>query len=225
MDSEQLGKARAWLTDYLCVADARIGRTGAVCPFVAPAIQAGDLRLEWWPMDPSASVQGLVSLVRRMVASFEAMQWAGRNRTLHALVAVLGGLPQDRFALVDEAHAFVKPELVTKGLMLGQFHELSDERAARNPDFKTSRSPVPMLALRRMAVHDILFLNADRSCFTAYEQRYGTKYDRDLVRDPLLRDSFDQARARFGPTTTPQGAPDRWPRQDRSVEGGESWPC
>lgn len=198
-----LEKAREWFSDYLCVADARIGRPGAVCPFVAPALRARSLRLEAWPVDPQITVAGLVSLVRQMVAVFENTQWATRNRTLHALVVVLAGLPADRLSLTDEAHRYTKPALVARGLMLGQFHADCDERAARNPSFRASRSPVPMLALRHMAVHDVLFLDGDSRSFATYDQRYGRRYDAGAVTDPLLQKHFARARARFRPDSAP----------------------
>ncbi|WP_189304400.1 DUF6875 domain-containing protein [Streptomyces cinerochromogenes] len=198
--------ARAWLTGYLCSVDARVGRPGAVCPFVAPALRAGTLRLEQWPVNAQIGVAGLVSLVRDMVAVFESAQWVSRNRTLHALVVVLDGLPTDRLGVTDEAHRQVKPELVAKGLMLGQFHAQCEERAARNPSFRVSRSPVPMLALRHMAVHDVLFLDGDSTSFTAYDQRYGGRYDRGSVPDPLFVEHFARARARFGADTARNAA-------------------
>ncbi|MCX4695661.1 DUF6875 domain-containing protein [Streptomyces sp. NBC_01408] len=190
--------ARVWLTDYLCGTDPRVGRPGAVCPFVAPAIRADTLRLELWPVSPRISVTGMMSLVNNMVSVFEGAQWASRNRMLHTLVVVLDGLPLDKLTLTDEAHRQVKPELVARGLMLGQFHPRCDERAARNPSFRVSRSPVPMLALRQMAVHDVLFLDGDSRSFTAYDQRYGKRYDSGSVPDPLFVKHFARARARFG---------------------------
>ncbi|MER7468163.1 DUF6875 domain-containing protein [Streptomyces sp. NPDC097981] len=190
--------ARAWLTGYVCSADARVGRPGAVCPFVQPALRADTLRLELWPLDPKIGVAGLVSLVRDMVAIFEGVHWASRNRTLHALVVVLDGLPMDRLGITDEAQRRVKQELAAKGLMLGQFHAECEERAVRNPSFRVSRSPVPMLALRHMAVHDVLFLDGDSRSFAAYDQRYGSRYDKGAVPDPLFVERFTRGRARFG---------------------------
>lgn len=198
MGAGSMEAAQAWLTSYLCSADSRVGRSGAVCPFVAPALRADTLRLELWPVDPTAGVGGLVSLVRDMVAAFEGAHWASRNRTLHALVVVLDGLPMDRLGITDEAQQQVKHELAAKGLMLGQFHPQCEERAARNPSFRVSRSPMPMLALRHMAVHDVLFLDGDSRSFAAYDQRYGRRYDKGSVPDPLFVKHFVQGRARFG---------------------------
>ncbi len=198
--------ARDWLHDYVCRPDARLAREGAVCPFVPPSMEAGTLRFEVWPV--TASPAGLDALIARMLEVFDATRWAHRNRTLHALLVVLDGLPGDAgsLAALDAAQARAKPGIVEKGLMISQFHPLCDESAARNPEFKALRAPVPMLALRHMALHDIVFLNTDARWFSEYESRFGVRYDRGSVQDPLFREVFARARERFSPPAPVPGA-------------------
>jgi arylformamidase len=83
--------------------------------------------------------------------------------------------------------------------MIGQFHDRCDERAAHNPDFRVSHSPVPLAAIRRMAVHDVLFLRERREWFEGYVARFGRRYRTDTQGlDAQYVSLYHQARARFG---------------------------
>ncbi|SFP01442.1 heptaprenyl diphosphate synthase [Amycolatopsis arida] len=199
--------ALRWFREYLCREHPLLGRAGDVCPFVEPALHAGTLLLRVRRMEGPATASRLVHLVHDLVRSFREAEWPHRNRTLHALVAVLPDLPEEQLRLLDEVQAAVKPELAEDGLMLGQFHARCPEPAARNPEFPVSRAPVPMLALRHMALHDILFLHDDVRTFTAYRDRFGHRYRPGVALDPLFVELFTAARRRFtGPVPAPAPA-------------------
>ncbi|NSC22883.1 hypothetical protein FM076_17570 [Streptomyces albus subsp. chlorinus] len=182
-----------WFEDFLCMPHDRIGRSGHVCPFVGPAMAAGTLRVEEWRTGPVPRVAELVALVHRMIDTFETAEWAGRNRTLHALVVVLPGLDTAALPLLDETHRQVKPDVVRRGLMLGQFHPACEERAVRNPELRVSRAPVPLFALRHMAFHDVLFLDQDMEWFGAYHARFGHRYASVTPPEPLYADRYARA--------------------------------
>lgn len=193
-----LDSARTWFREYLCRPHEQLGRDGYVCPFVLPADLAGTIRFEVVTVDPDLHLDGGRLLVEDMVDTFAATRWQHSNRQLHTLVSVLDGLPVDRFGLLDVLHATVKRDIVVRGLMLGQFHPHCPEPAVRNPSFPVSRSPVPMLVLRHMAVHDVLFLQDDEACFRAYDTRFGHRYEQRTTLDPLFVELFWRARERFG---------------------------
>jgi uncharacterized protein DUF6875 len=198
VSSWALEAAHDWIRDYLCKPHESIGRTGAVCPFVEPSLRADCLVVEEWPVDEDAGLDEVVMLIRRMVDRFGEIEWASTNATLHALVVVLPDLAGERARLLDLAHGKLKPQLVRRGLMLGQFHPECDDPAARNPEFPVSKSPVPMLALRHIAFHDVLFLNSDPGWFSHYAGRYGKRYAKGVVREPLFVELFTRACARWG---------------------------
>lgn len=197
VSSWALEAARVWVREYLCEPHESIGRTGAVCPFVEPSLRADCLEIEEWPVEQDAGLREVVAVIERMVLRFGEIEWASANATLHALVVVLPDLVGERARLLDEAHAKLKPQLVRRGLMLGQFHAECDEPAARNPEFPVSRSPVPLLALRHVAFHDILFLDSDPGWFTHYAGRYGKRYAKGAVREPLFIELFTRACTRW----------------------------
>ncbi|GHF58635.1 hypothetical protein GCM10010218_44940 [Streptomyces mashuensis] len=203
--AEVLGTARQWFAEYVTRPHDRLGRPGPVCPFVEPSLKAGSLELRAWDVAPDTGVAGMVDVVRRMTEAFDAMAWTGHNPALHALVVVVRGLAPERFGILDAAHAEAKTPLARRGLMLGQFHPHCPEPAARNPRFPVSLCPVPLLALRRMAFHDVLFLHGHPAWFAAYRERYGDRYDQGTVPDPFFVRLFAQARQAWGDDPRPPG--------------------
>ncbi|MFI0709178.1 tryptophan 2,3-dioxygenase [Streptomyces inhibens] len=189
--------AHAWFADYLCRPHEFLGRDGTVCPFVEPSLKANSLRVEEWRLPAGITAEALAGVVERMTATFAKLDRAGRNPALHALVVVLPQLGAAHGALLDQAQRRAKTSLVRRGLMLGQFHPHCDERAARNGEFPVSRAPVAMFALRRMAFHDVLFLDSDPEWFAAYRDRFGTRYRSGTAPDPLFAELFHRAQERW----------------------------
>lgn len=193
-----LAAAREWIAQFVMKPHEQLGREGAVCPFIQPSLKSDAFLLDNWTVEPAATIDDLVASVNFLADTFEAHQWESRNRTLHTMVVVLDGLAPERFHILDDVHALAKPGLVKRGLMLAQFYPDCDERAVRNPDLRIARSPVPMLAMRRMALHDVLFLDSDPEWFAAYEKRFAIRYQRGSVPDPAFKEAFAWARERWG---------------------------
>jgi len=59
------------------------------------------------------------------------------------------------------------------GLMVTRCHARCDGRTVHNPALKVFTSPFPLIAMRHMALHDILFLQDNESWFAAYDLRFG----------------------------------------------------
>jgi hypothetical protein len=116
---------------------------------------------------------------------------------MHALIYVLPDLPEHSWTLLDQGHEAAKPGLAEDGLMLGQFHPHCDEPAARNSAFLVARSPIPMLAMRNMSLHDILFLDRDARTFRAYDKRFSDVYEKHAGISPLFRRLYLRAKQEF----------------------------
>jgi hypothetical protein len=191
-----------WFYDYLMSPHPEIGREGSVCPFVGPSVQAESLVLHIVQFDAEPGRDETIALVWQMARMLDEDRWENKNRTLRAIVSVLPDLEGPSLGLLDEVQKSLKPDLAAQGLMLGQFHELCNDTAARNPNFLVSRSPVPVLALRHMAFHDVLFLGDERSCFASYDERFGKRYESGGNLDALLVQTYEKARARFADDAT-----------------------
>lgn len=186
-----------WLTDYVCRPHPQLGRDGAVCPFVEPAARGGTMQLHTRTGLAAACGDELRALVRETARTFRSTPWARTNPTMRCLILVLPDLPQSHWHQLDSVQAELKPELAGDGLMLGQFHPDCPEPAARNPGFPISRSPVPLLAMRNMALHDVLFLHHDPELFHQYRLRFGARYERDVSVDQVYQEAYRAGTARF----------------------------
>ncbi|MFR0356709.1 DUF6875 domain-containing protein [Streptomyces sediminimaris] len=193
-----------WLNSYVTQPHEQLGRSGAVCPFVAPARRVHAVETAVRLVGPAASLSLIKEVIRCGLDEFEQLGRPTSNPALRSLIIVLPDLSPEAFALLDEAHAQVKTESVERGLMIGQFHPECDEPAARNPAFKVSLSPVPLVAVRAMAVHDILFLGERADWFTEYHRRFGERYrSRPDGIGPLLTTMYHKALTLHGPGGTP----------------------
>ncbi|MCP3753688.1 DUF6875 domain-containing protein [Streptomyces sp. TBY4] len=195
-----LDDVHTWLTEYISQPDARIGRPGAVCPFVAPSQKAGALHQRICPTGSDPSPLLVAEQVRRAFDEFHAITWPTTNSQLWCLLLVFSDLPAHRLRTLDEAHALMKPESVDRGFMIGQFHDSCTVPAVRNAEFQVSRAPVPVIAVRLMAVHDVLFLHERKQWFQAYLSRFADHYRVPERLDPFLYDTYATACANHGIT-------------------------
>jgi hypothetical protein len=184
-----------WVEEYVCRPNPRLGREGPVCPFVARLVEADALRVEVDDSLDGADAAAMEARVRAAIPVFDAMPHA---RGRKALVLIFPKVVADDGAILDRVQAALKPECVAKGLMVGQFHPLSTEPGARNPDFHANRAPIAAIALRHMSHHDIVFLGHDPDMFREYQSRYGERFADGGDHDPFLVARYEAAVARFG---------------------------
>ncbi|PZT73881.1 hypothetical protein DNK56_14435 [Streptomyces sp. AC1-42W] len=194
-----LAEIDTWLTEYISASHPEIGRTGPICPFVAPSRKNNTLevRLRLVGQDPTAEL--LEEVARSSLREYELLSWQGRNPMLRALVVVLSDLRSEDTPLLDLAQSRVKDDFVARGLMIGQFHQNCEVTAARNPRFAVSRAPVPVLAVRAIALHDIFFLHDHPHWFHQYREKFGKSYGPDATAmDPALQDLYRRAEQAYG---------------------------
>ncbi|MET8706121.1 tryptophan 2,3-dioxygenase [Streptomyces californicus] len=175
--SEDQRVVEEWMREYLTREHEDLGRGGAVCPFVGPAREAGAIRMESLRAEAADGTDELVGSLRDRMQHFRDLPVPEGKESLAALVVLIQDLPRHRWRLLDRAQHLLKREAVREGLMVGQFHPDCPEPAHRNPSFAVSRSPLPLVAIRHMAFHDILFLHADPVLFAGYQKRFGIRYE------------------------------------------------
>jgi Domain of unknown function (DUF6875) len=190
-----------WVGEYVTQPHAELGREGAVCPFVGRLVDSGNLHVEIDLTVSGADADAIEARMRTALEAYEAMPNADRK----AVVVVFANVVGPDVAVVDRVQAALKDELVPKGLMVGQFHPLSTEGGARNPDFLANRAPFAAIALRPMSHHDIVFLDRSPEMFREYESRFGHEYASGRDIDPFLVERYNAAAARFGATPAPDG--------------------
>ncbi|WP_326595042.1 DUF6875 domain-containing protein [Streptomyces sp. NBC_01803] len=186
----------AWLREYIGRPHQALHRKGPVCPFVPAAMNSGALRVHLRYEISGKDPDELRETLAGDLLSLPATGADQREPALDSLVVAMPDLVGEGLAALDEAHARLKDVAVERGLMIGQFHSACDERSVRNSGFQVSRSPIPVLAVRRMASHDILFLHDRAHWFAAYRARFGGHFTDGRIGDPLLLRLFAAAEAR-----------------------------
>ncbi|MFY1623810.1 DUF6875 domain-containing protein [Micromonospora sp. WMMD723] len=189
----------AWLTDYIAAHHPDIGRLGPICPFVTPSRKNKSMEFRVRLVGDSPTQDLLEEIARSSMREYELVSWQGRNPMLRALVVILPDLRAEDTVLLDEAQRLVKDEFVAHGLMIGQFHDNCEVPAARNPDFAVSRAPVPLLAIRAIALHDIFFLSEHRHWFEKYREKFGKFYTPQFTEmdDPVRVEHYRRAERRY----------------------------
>ena len=206
------GILRTWMRTYLAREHPDMPRPGAVCPFVKPALDADAIEIRAVATPGPSPQATALATTRAALTAFAgevvdpagatAIERPAASGMLRALVLAFPDLVA-RGAVIDEIHALVKGEAVAAGLMIGQFHDACMEPSARNPLFPVNRAPLPLLVVRAMTVHDILFLHGQERWFRVYAERFGHLFATGRRMDPAFRALYDGANERFSAPAVP----------------------
>lgn len=200
--SDHIETIYAWLKDYICKTHPKLGRQGPICPFVPSALRDSKVRIV---LDYNArSLHDVESVIRAGVDHFKcgSGQSVAERRDRQqlpdgTLIVAFPDLPILDYSMLDTLHPVIKAEVVHSGVMIGQFHPLCGEPAVRNGEFPVSRSPIPLMAIRSISEHDILFNSDDEGAFTAYRHYFGKAIESGLIRSAHLVDAYRDAEKRF----------------------------
>ncbi len=195
-----------WANEYLCAPNeqmrrSRAGPAEAICPFVRPSLESNSFYIDVRREINGRSAEPIVAAMLkyrdtlRTNPPFEASE---QNKK--AIIAVFPEIPAEAAEVLDLVHAQIKTAFVQSGLMATQCYPGCDMRSVRNPELRVYDSPYPLMALRLMAIHDILFVGENREWFSAYHLRFGAQLrDPKTLKDyeqPLLEE-YARAKARF----------------------------
>jgi hypothetical protein len=197
LPKESIGAVQNWIETFVKAPHPRLGRTGPVCPFVDPAMRQDTLMIRERQIASGSALSTIVGELRDCVREFRDINWSG-NRILHAMLVLFPRLADEDGFLLDEAHALIKDELVPQDVMMAPLHPQCTEPAARSTELLAFRSPVPMIAVRRLAFHDILFLYQKRDWFFHYARQYGERYEKSAGIDPEYRFRYELGIREFG---------------------------
>lgn len=171
----------AWAKNYLTREEEKVRRPyppQTVCPYLEASIKANSLYMVFHNELNGQDAAAIADVILGYVNPFkEAPPFARHEQALKALLIVFPNIEEKFLAVLDECHRTIKPKIVKFGLMIGQFHPRCREQAIHNPEWNAiSRSPVPLVAIRNMTLHDIMFLHDDEEAFRAYESRFGSRF-------------------------------------------------
>lgn len=147
-----------WLEHFVTRPHPDLGRTGAVCPRLAPALRGQTVWLVAIALT-GASPDHAVEAGRVLGHLFDDLV-TQEQRQSAALLGFFPDLPAPAAAaFIDGGHRLVRPWFVERGLMLGEFHPTSTVGGVHNRDLPVMRCPAPMFAVRAITPHDLMFLD------------------------------------------------------------------
>jgi heptaprenyl diphosphate synthase len=197
---EAVQQCLAWLQEYIGKPHPELGRNGDICPFVRTA-----LRKQRMSFVVAAHVQTPdLPQIKRMVL-FEAwrllrnLDEADRFSELVTTNLLFPALKGDAASVVHDVHSQTKSSMMRRGVMTAAFYPGYTKPGIYNDGFQLYQSPFPVLVVRPMALHDIMFLSNDGSAFAEYHRRFAHKYHSGKVSDEFgYPERFSDAERRFG---------------------------
>jgi GGDEF domain-containing protein len=160
-----------WVRNVIARPHPNLGRRGAVCPYVPPALKK---EIVWLAVERVAHaseqvVDAHVRPYRDVILDLEPT--AGEAANLKTIIVLFPDvIPAQAARVIDGAQISMKPYFVERGLMLGEFHPMSESRGLHNAAFRPLRSPVPAIVIRYMMAQDLEFLLRDEDSLEARRQ-------------------------------------------------------
>jgi hypothetical protein len=159
-----------------------------VCPFAKPVLDQNALYMAFHHEVNGKSAELIESIVLGYRETFKkTTPFHEKERHRKALLIVFPEIPESETGVLDVVHADIKTPCVCDGLMVTQCHARCDGRSVHNPALKVYTSPYPLIAMRHMALHDILFLQDDEVWFNSFDLRFGAQF-----REPEKLQEFER---------------------------------
>jgi heptaprenyl diphosphate synthase len=173
----------------------------AICPFAKAVLDEKALCMAFHHEVNGKSAELIESIVLSYREPFKkTTPFHESDRLKKALLIIFPEIPPRETGVLDIVHSNVKSPCVHDGLMVAQCHARCEGRSVHNPALKVYESPHPLIAMRHMALHDILFLQDNESWFASYDLRFGARFrEPDKLEDfekPLL-DIYRRAKAKL----------------------------
>lgn len=169
-----------WAKEYLMKENPNINRpngNNVVCPFVSTSIDNNSFYIVVHKEVNGESVEHIETIMYSYLEPFKSQGPFGTNdKQKKALLVVFPNIPTDQSRALDIVHQNIKTQFVSEGLMVGQFHPNCEEKGIYNLGFLVSIAPYPLIAIRHMTIHDILFLGENELWFNEYNIRFGEKF-------------------------------------------------
>lgn len=143
-----------WAQQYLISPNPKLGRSGAVCPYVSSAVTSRTL--EYLTVNGSPSKEDMLGIVNSARQQFESRE---KNELLSFIIAFPEIDLESEKGIFSEIQKEAKLEFVKRGLMIGEFFQRNLIPGLHNAEFFPLQSPIPLLAIRRMLVNDFPFMN------------------------------------------------------------------
>jgi len=183
-DFEHLQACINWGEDYIASPHAALGRKGDICPFVKAALRKNRMQFSLISGLNRPDEQAIIRcLIEHGKILDELDDPEDHDVHFNSYVLAFPNIKGDDMHVVDTVHTRVKSRMMRRGFMLAAFYPGYDKPGVYNKDFQLYQAPMPILVIRKMAIHDILFLDHNREGFAEYVRLFGARYRAGKVSD------------------------------------------
>jgi|SRR5579863_10301734 len=186
-DAEIAMSILTWARSVLAVENEEVNRphgSQVVCPFVAGSIDSNAFRMFFHNEVNGQSEEQIEGILLPYIQRFKTLPpFDDAHKFNKALLVVFPNIDDGQLAVLDVSHGRLKSQFVNAGLMIGQFHAKCKEQGIWNSRFRPSVSPWPLVAIRHMALHDIIFLRGSSEWFAGYNIRFGDRFKPNQIDD------------------------------------------
>lgn len=174
-DLHALVPSLAWMREFIMLPHGRLGRPGAVCPFVKSAIEKDYLFLSV----VRAGGKQAESVITRAVMGYRDLflktePLSGEMAVYKCIAILLPDLSVPSLAgFMEPLHQHLKTELLKDELMIGQFYPGCMVPGTWNGDFYPLQSPVPMFVIRYLIETDWRFLKGNDHWEASFLEKFG----------------------------------------------------
>ncbi|MEH1870470.1 DUF6875 domain-containing protein [Nostoc sp.] len=150
-----------WVKIFLARPHPDLGRRGVVCPFVPSSLKSNNI---WLAVihTKNLCLEQVEAIVKSYLDIFLKKEADDDDKELAISKAFVLIFPdvhiEEASKVIDGVQKKLKPMFVESGLMLGEFHNRTENPGLHNPNFRPLRSPIPLLVIRPMTEIDLTFL-------------------------------------------------------------------
>jgi hypothetical protein len=194
---DAVDKMMNWLSDHVTRTHPDLGRRGPICPFMKSALETDSIKYQICSWGNDYGPVELQGMINELIAIFCRSPWHSSKPNLQSLISVFPTMPKEKWVLLDDLFRKTQDDVIDHSLMVAQFHPDCTQPAIWNPQFAVNRAPLPLFAVRRMQVHDIIFVRDNPAWLQAYRSRFSKRYDDNTISDTYLIDLFTEAKNKY----------------------------
>ncbi len=174
-EQNALQRAMTWIKSFIIMPHENLGRPGAVCPYVKPAIREKLMYLTVCPLPETPTEDDIFNSMLIYGNIFQRMEpTEGDLSKLRTIVIALPDIPDEHAqALMEPAHKRLKTELLKHNMLIGQFYPGCQIPGSWNPHFLPLQSPIAMFAIRTFIESDWRFLKGNEEWEDLFKNRFG----------------------------------------------------